>query len=295
MSQKSRDRRGFLDATVAALADEQHGVVSLGQLRAAGLGQDAVDWRARCGRLHRLHRGVFAVGHRRISARGRLWAAVLACGGPEHCLLSHRSAASLYDLMPEPAIVEVTTRRESRSMPGIRVHRGAPADHHTVDGLPVTSPTRTLLDLATILTEHRLERLCHRAEQLRLPIEPFESRRGARRLRRVLNRLDEPQVTRSELEDRFLSLVVSAHLPTPRTNARVCGMEVDFLWPAQRLVVEVDGAATHLTRHAFERDRERDRVLTLAGFRVVRFTWRDVVRRPRTVAAQLRSLLCSGA
>lgn len=210
-------------------------------------------------------------------------------------MLSHQSAASLYDLMPQPRIIDVTTRRESRSMPGIRVHRGAPDTHHTVEGLPLTSPTRTLLDLATILTEHRLERVCHRAEQLRLPIEPFDGQRGAKHLRRVLQRIAEPQITRSELEDRFLSLVASANLPAPRTNARVLDYEVDFLWPRHRLVVETDGAATHLTRQAFERDRERDRALVAAGYRVVRFTWRDVVRRPRRVAAELRGLISSAA
>ena len=210
-------------------------------------------------------------------------------------MLSHRAAASLYDLMPQPRMIDVTTRRQSRSMPGIRVHRGAPQEHDTIEGLPLTSPTRTLLDLATVLTEHRLSRVCHRAEQLRLPIEPFDGERGAKRLRRVLARLDEPQLTRSELEDRFLSLVDSANLPSPRTNARVSGYEVDFLWAQHKLVVETDGTATHLTRSAFERDRERDRRLTIAGYRVVRFTWRDVVRRPKSVAAELRGLISSAA
>lgn len=220
---------------------------------------------------------------------------MLACGGAQRCVLSHQSAASVYDLMPQPRITHVKTLRQSRSMPGIAVHRGDPGKRHEIEGLPLTSPTRTLLDLATVLTEHHLERVCHRAEQHRLHIEPFDGERGAKRLRRVLRRVDEPQITRGDLEERFLSLIESAHLPRPRTNTRVLNLEVDFLWPAHRLVVETDGAATHLTRQAFERDRERDRILTLGGYRVVRFTWRDVVATPETVTTVLRALICSRA
>ena len=295
MWRETRPPDVFLATTVGEAAFRQHGVVSVEQLHALGVSDDAVRRWVERGLLHRLHRGVFAVGHRRITARGRLWAAVLACGGPQRCVLSHQSAASVYDLMPQPRITHVKTLRQSRSMRGIEVHRGHPGERHEIDGLPLTSPTRTLLDLATVLTEHHLERVCHKAEQHRLHVEPFDGERGAKRLRRVLRRLDEPEITRSELEERFLSLVASAHLPSPRTNARVLDLEVDFLWPRQRLVVETDGAATHLTRQAFERDRERDRILTLGGSRVVRFTWRDVIGTPETVATALRALICSRA
>jgi very-short-patch-repair endonuclease len=296
MRQEVRHGDVLLDASVAEVAFRQHGVISVAQLRAAGVRHDAVRRRVERGELHRLHRAVYAVGHRRISARGWLWAAILACGGPERAMLSHRSAAAVWDLMPQPRITDVTTTRESRSQPGIRVHRGRPKERATIDGLPATSPTGTLLDLATVLTEHRLERVCHRAEQLRLPIGSVEGR-GAKRLRRVLERMagEEPQITRSELEDRFLALVDSANVPAPRTNARVLGYEADFLWPDKRLIVETDGAATHLTPAAFERDRARDRKLTLAGYRVVRFTWRQVVHEPHGVAAELRGLISSGA
>ena len=298
MRQETHHSDGLLDTSarehrIAALAERQHGVLSMSQLREMGFGRGAIERRIANGRLHRLHRGVYAVGHRRITGRGWLWAAILACGGPERAMLSHRSAASLWDLMPQPRTTDVTTLAESRSMPGIRVHRGKPEERAEIDGLPVTSATRTLLDLATILTEHRLERVCHRAEHLRLPIHPFDGRRGAERLRRVLDRMrDEPlQMTRSELEDRFLSLVDSAHLPMPRTNATVLDYEVDFLWPAHHLIAETDGAATHLTLAAFERDRRRDVRLTLAGYRVVRFTWRQVVDDGGAVAAALSELL----
>ncbi len=215
-------------------------------------------------------------------------------------MLSHQAAASLWDLMPHPRIIDITTRAESRSMPGIRVHRGGTDNTTVVDGLPLTSPTWTLLDLAPVLTEHRLERISHRAEQLRLldmrELETFDGRRGVVKLRRAVATLtlEEPNITRNDLEERFLSLVDSANLPKPRTNARVLDYEVDFLWPDHRLIVETDGRETHFTLTAFERDRERDAALTAVGYRVVRFTWRQVIHDPERVAKTLRELL-SGA
>lgn len=295
MWREPRHSDALLATTVGEVAFRQHGVISLEQLRTLDVSRNRVRRWVQRGLLHRLHRGVYAVGHRRITPRGRVWAAFLACGGPERALLSHHTAGWLYDLMPLPATVDVTTRAASRSMPGIRVHRGGRVERHEVEGLPLTSPTRTLLDLATVLTEHELERVCHKAEQRRLHVEPFGGERGAKRLRKVLARLDEPQITRHELEERFLVLLRTARLPQPRCNARVLGMEVDFLWPEHRLAVETDGAATHLTRQAFERDRERDRTLTLGGYRVVRFTWRQVVGDARSVADTLRALICSRA
>jgi hypothetical protein len=153
------------------------------------------------------------------------------------------------------------------------------------DGLPVTSVARTLVDLAGVLTAHQLERTCHRAEVLRRSdaahvdrLLATTRRRGARNLRAALATLTrvDPAITRSELEERFLALVAEAGLPRPVVNAQVAGHEVDFVWPRQRLVVETDGAATHLTPTAFEEDRRRDAALQVAGFRVVRFTWRQI-------------------
>ena len=296
-------RRGDAQLTtrrreVAELARRQHGVVSVAQLRALGFTRDAVRRAAESGRLHRVHRGVYAVGHKRIGARGRLWAAVLACGGPERAVLSHQSAASVWDLMPQPSVIDVITLGAARSLPGIRVHRAKIGERAEVEGLPLTSPMRTLLDLATVLTEHRLERVCHRAEQLRLidVAKMPERGRGVARLRRAIESVERtgPQITRSELEERFLSLVAEAGLPKPRTNARVLGYEVDFLWPDHRLIVETDGVATHFTLAAFENDRARDAKLLSAGYRVIRFTWRQVVEEPRRVVRTLRELL-SGA
>jgi hypothetical protein len=300
---------GFLvprgDLAVAELAERQHGVVSTAQLHAAGVAQGAVEWRVRHGRLHRIHRGVYAVSHRRLTPRARMWAAVLACGGVGRAVLSHRTAAAAWDLSSLPAgKLDVTTMGRSSSTAGLRVHEAHTLDLlddvvRRPDGLPVTNVARTLVDLAAVLAAHQLERACHRAEVLRLLDASDVHRRleggrcrGARNLRAALASLaaSPPDITRSELEERFLALVAGAGLPRPEVNAVVCGHEVDFLWRRQRLVVETDGAAAHLTPTAFEEDRSRDAVLQLAGFRVVRFTYRQITRRRRVVEV-VRGLL----
>lgn len=289
------------DPAVAALAIVQHGPVSVAQLRAAGLRDDAIKHRVRRGRLHRVHRGVYAVGHPRLDARGRLWAALLACGGPGHAVACLRSAAAWWDLLPEPKRPDVATLRNSRSTAAIRVHRlrDLKASDLTTqpDGLRLTTPTRTLIDLAAILTRHRLERVCHRAEMLRLldttALGATRSRPGAANLRAALTTLagHDPDITRSDLEERFLALVAHAGLPRPRVNARVNGYEVDFWWPEHRLVVEVDGAGAHLTPTAFQADRGRTNALTLDGVTVLRFTYADVTARRRHVATQVSRAL----
>jgi predicted transcriptional regulator of viral defense system len=295
VSQEVLHSEGFLvsrcDPAVAELAERQHGVVSTAQLYAAGVAQGAVELRVRRGRLHQVHRGVYAVGQSRLTQRGRMWAAVLACGGADAAVLSHRTAAAAWDLRPLPAgKLDVTSLRRSTSTGKLRVHRGQRLDPlddvvRQPDGLPVTSVARTLVDLAGVLTAQQLERSCHRAEVLRrLDVSEVERllasarRRGAGALRAALATLAPaaPDITRSELEERLLALVAGAGLPRPEVNAVVAGHEVDFLWRRQRLVVETDGAATHLTPTAFEEDRRRDAALQVAGFRVVRFTWRQI-------------------
>lgn len=277
----------------------------MAQLRELGLTVDAVELRLRRGRLHRVHRGVYAVGHPRLTFRGQLWAGLLACGGPRRAALSHRSAAVVWDLLPAGASrIDLTTRASSHGTRALRVHRSRTLRPGDVvlqpDGLAVTSVARTLVDLAGVLTPHALERVCHRAQVVRLLDASAVAaqldrgrRRGARRLRAALQTLaaEEPTITRSALEERFLALVRSAGLPRPRTNARVLGFEVDVLWAHRRLVVELDGVASHLTPRAFERDRERDAVLQVARYAIVRFTWRQVVAEPDFVVATLRALL----
>jgi very-short-patch-repair endonuclease len=291
---------------VAELARRQHGVVSGAQLRTLGLGRGALQRGLEARRLLPVHRGVYAVGHARLTARGWFWAAVLACGGPEAAVLSHRSAASVWELLPTPSgAVEVTTLRDSASKPGVRVHESATLDRvadvwRDPDGLATTTVTRTLIDLADVLSAQRLRRAVHRAEILRLldagalraRLEVVPGRR-TRALEAIVAELAarEPEITRSELEHRFLALVDQFGLPRPRVNAVIVGLEVDFLWPDGRLIAETDGAATHLTPSAFEEDRRRDAALAVAGYRVVRFTRRRVVQQPQAVAATLRALL----
>lgn len=291
-----------VDVRVATLATRQHGMVSTAQLRGLGMSKDGILQRVRRGRLHPYCRGVYVVGHTALTREARLWVAVLACGGPSAAVVSHRSAAAVWDLVAAPGgPVDVTTLRQSKSTRAIRVHRSRtlrPADITDHDGLPLTTPTRTLIDLADVLSPQRLERVVHRAEILRLLDAAAVQRqldapgRRSATIRAALETLGVgTQVTRSVLEERMLRLVAHHRLPRPLVNFVVEGHEVDFFWSAARLCVETDGAGTHLTPTAFELDRERDAQLTLAGYRVVRFTWRQLRDRPQTVAATIRGLL----
>lgn len=280
------------DRAAAQIAERQGGAISTAQLRAVGLSDGAIKLRLRRGRLHPTHRGVYALGHPALTPRGRLWAAVLATGG----VLSHRTAAAAWELIAWPSgPIDITTLRCAHTRPGIRVHRGrlGPSEITTTeDGLPITTPMRALLDVATTLTPFRLERAVHRAAELGLldasPLPP--QRRGARRLRTAIQTLErhEPQITRSELEERFLKLVHDHHLPRPRTNVVVNGHEVDAYWPHARLIVELDSHEHHLNPEAFETDRARDHDHVISGDRVIRLTWTQLT--PPT-AARLQALL----
>jgi hypothetical protein len=294
-----------LDRAVGAVASRQHGVVSYQQLLDLGLRPDAIQWRLGKGQLLRLHKGVYAVGHLPLTAHGRWRAAVLACPGG---VLSHRSAAGLWQLRPSTGPGEVTVRTSGRRSPhGILAHvsRSLPADERTRrDGIPVTTVARTLLDLAGVLSPRDLERALEKGQRLHLLsarsverlIERTNGRRGAGRLAALLAEDRAAMtITRSELEARFLSLCRHAGLPTPLVNVHVVGFEVDALWPAERLVVELDGYAYHRTRTAFERDRARDAALLLAGYRVVRITSRMLEKQPRAVAEMVRSLLAGSS
>ena len=250
----------------------------------------------------RLYRGVYAVGHSYVGREGRRLAAALACG--EGAVLSHRTAASHWGLLDtQSARIDVTARRTREGAPGIRLHWSRsllPRDKVTHEGMPVTSVARTLLDLAATVRVDRLERALAQAERLELydgaairdVIDRSNGHRGSAALASAT--AHEPKLTRSELEAIFLRLVRRAGLPEPRTNVPLIGVdhpaaEVDFYCPAHRLVVETDGWETHRTRAAFERDRQRDAALTTAGQRVLRFTWRAVVRDGATVVERLRA------
>jgi very-short-patch-repair endonuclease len=266
------------DVAIARIASRQHGVLSVEQLLIAGVPRSGITRRLAAGRLHRIHRGVYAVGHPNIGDEGRWMAAVLACG--EGAALSHRSAAALWKIGPVPSSSDVTVRgsggRAIRK--GIRLHRSrtlSPTDLTRRDRIPVTKPARTLHDLRRILPDKQFAKALREAEYLRLPIG------------RVFN----PDHTRSELEAEFLALQRRHRLPQPEVNVQVDRFVVDFLWPSEQLIAEVDGWAAHKGRLAFETDRARDNRLGVLGFKVARFTWRQVTDEPRAVARTIRALL----
>ena len=282
------------------LAAAQFGVVSFAQLRAAGLGRGGIEKAVLGGRLLRLHTGVFAVGHPSLKVEGRRLAAVLACG--PGAVLSHRSAAAHWGLLAtQQQGVDVTAPRTRGGAPGIRLHTSRSLDAKdttTHEAIPITTIARTLLDLASTVRKDRLERALAQAERLQLydhrAITDVIARANGHRGKGTLARAtaQEPKLTRSELEAMFLALVRRAGLPEPDANSSLDapdhpGLEPDFYWPALRLVVETDGWETHGTKSAFRSDRRKDAALTAAGYRVMRFTYDDVVYEPDTVVARL--------
>jgi very-short-patch-repair endonuclease len=279
------------------LAGRQHGIVTRRQLLDLGLDDDDIGYRTEVGRLIRLHRGVYAVGHRPPSMQSRAMAAVLACG--EGAVLSHVSAAALWNVGPRWTVPMDVTVPGDRRPKGIRVHRapGLAAPDVTVHfGIPVTSPARTALDLAGRLDDKALTRAVNQARlngHLRLPDLKELLARSPGRPTRSLERLVEHATgpTRSELEDEFLRFVERYGFPRPEVNQVVAGHEVDMLWREQRLIVELDSRAHHDGDEPFETDRDRDADLLVAGFSVVRITWRRLTTSPDREASRLRALL----
>jgi very-short-patch-repair endonuclease len=282
---------------IGALAARQYGVVTRAQLIASGLGSAGISLRVRDGRLHRIHPGVYAVGHPVLVPRGRYMAAVLAGGG--EAALSHGSSAALRGVRGGSMPLHVTVPRTgAHSRPGLRFHRVRsldPADVEVVDGIRVTTMARTALDLAETSTPRSLAHLLERMEQLELfdlrelqaVIARNPGRHGIKVLADALD-LEAPRV--EELQRRFLRLVREAGLPEPLREAPIGPYRADFHWPAADLVVETDGRAWHATRAAFERDRLRDLELAALGIRTVRVTWRMVTRTAPQLAATLRRL-----
>jgi len=270
-----------VDVAVADLAGRQDGVVGRGQLAALGMTPGQVRHRLRTGRLHRVFRGVYAVGHEAIGDLGRVRAALMAAGPT--AVASHRTAAELHRLTPVmPRQVEVTvTRAGPRSRGGLTIHRTTrPPTITTARGLPVTAPSRTLADLAAELSADAFESLC--AEAL---VRHLVSARDLDAL------APDAAPTRSELERRFRRLVRDAGLPPPEVNPQHGATLPDFRWPGERVIVETDGWAAHQGRAAFERDRARDADRTGDGWAVLRFTARQVDDRPAWVVARLAATL----
>jgi very-short-patch-repair endonuclease len=294
-----------VDALIAELAARQYGVVSREQLLALGLSPDAIKYRLAKGLLHRLHRGVYLVGHPVPPPLALEMAAVLAFGG--RAVISHRSAAKLWELLPyEGEDVEVTVvgcglrRRE-----GVRVHAVRSLDRRDVTkrhGIPVTTPPRTVLDLAETEPERRVERAFEEGRisrrvnrrQLERLLARSPGRRGAAVLGDLLASEDEPRRTKSELEAYMLAILDSAGLPRPEVNAELGPYEVDLLWRREKLAAEVDSWRFHHTRQAFERDRQRDADLQAMGFRSMRITWRQMTSGREKLVARLAAALAIG-
>jgi very-short-patch-repair endonuclease len=294
------------DGRIAGLARRQYGLVERDQLAAMGVSRRAIAARLRSGRLHRVHAGVYAVGHQLLTREGRWMAAVLASG--PNAVLSHWSAAALWMIRPNSrSIIDVTDPVKSRSWDGIRRHHKAlPADEVTVmEGIPVTTVPRTIFDLAAtepldvvkaMLREAEFSQLHDRLSLWDL-VERYPGRRGIRKVRTALEALkDEPiDERKSRFEERFDPFLRRHRLPRGRFNQWILvgekRFQVDCFWPDQRQIVELDGWEGHKTRTAFREDRARDRRLRVAGFGVTRLTWNQLEDEPEAVASDLRVLL----
>jgi very-short-patch-repair endonuclease len=280
-----------VDWVIGELAGRQHGVVARRQLLAVGVTGRAIERRIEGGRFHRVRSGVYTVGHQVLSQHGWWMAAVLAAG--PGAVLGHRSAAALWRIRATARTrVEVTVPRKLRPRTGLHPHCAVlPADEVTAkDGIPVTAPARTLLDLAAVVDRQTLDRALNEAEVQRLQgpselLERYEGRRGTATLRALL--LNARRSTRSPLEAEFSAFLEAHGIPRPDTNTIIEGYECDAVWRQARLIVELDGYATHGTRRAFERDRARDRRLQARGWR----TTRQLSSEPADLAAELLSSL----
>jgi hypothetical protein len=290
-----------LDRAAAELAGRQHGIVARWQLLELGFSRDQV--KRRMGRdLHRLHQGVYAYGHRSISVESRWIAATLAFG--PRAVLSHRSAAQLWGLLPRSSIAPEVTRPGHVGRPHLVARQGLvlPDEIGRERGIPVTSVPRTLFDLAATRSEREVERAWNEVE-LRgytdaLSVLDLVDRYPGRRGTLLLARLAGDKtlgITRSELEEAFLGLVDRFGLPRPRLNAHLAVrgrfFEIDCLWEDRRVAVELDGAKAHGTIRALNRDRERDRILAAEGYTTTRITWDHIHRTPTEVADDLRRIL----
>jgi very-short-patch-repair endonuclease len=303
---RALERPHGLDARIAELADRQHGVVTWDQLAALGLGREAIARRVRAGRLHRLYSGVYSVGHRILSRHGRWLAAVLSRGPA--AVLSHRSAAALWGIRDHcGGSIDVTSPSKAKSRGAIRAHHVAllPDEVTIEDTIPATTVPRTIFDLATD-TPHAVEPALRRSEYLRLHdrlslpgyLHRYPGHRGNKAIRAALARIEETTGrSRSDMEERFIRFIDHHGLPRPNLNAWLTigpdRFQADCLWPAQRLIAELDSWSAHGTRSAFRSDKTRDRKLLAAGYATTRIAWSHLDDEPDAVATDLRTLLTS--
>ena len=282
---------------MADLAARQAGVVGWAQLRELGLGKATITRWVDSGRLHRVHPGVYAVGHQRLALAGRLQAALLYSG--PGAVLSHTTAAWLWGLFEAvPRRIHVTAAARRRPLASLCAHRTQRVEVTIRSGFAVTPVSRTLLDPGSVLPSARLLRVLAEAEfrglldSREVERELGRGRPGSAALRSALDQhLPSLAETRSALEERFLVLCRRSAIELPLVNARVAGMVVDALWPRHRLVVELDGQAAHAPAARVVIDRDRELRLRRAGFVILRYSWEQLVRSPEIVREELRSRL----
>jgi very-short-patch-repair endonuclease len=288
------------------VAAAQRGLVHRSQILEVGIGRGSIAHRVSVGSLHRVLPSVFAVGHPALQPGAFETAVLLFCG--DDCVLSHGTAAALWGMVPAapPAVSVTVVRRHLRQPPSVRVHRVDELDSRDIrfrDGLPVTAPARTLIDFAGEASGGALEAAVNEArvlqlvtdEQLEQAMDRCPLRTGVGHLRALLTGERGPALTRSEAERRLRRMVERGQLPWPQFNVWLHGHLVDALWPAAKLVVEVDGYGVHGHRHAFESDRRRDQRLAAEGFVVVRMTMRQLRDEPMAVLASLAQALAVAA
>jgi very-short-patch-repair endonuclease len=292
-----------LELQIAQIAGRQDNLITWEQLVRVGVGRRAVARRVESGRWQRIHKAVYLIGPALPTLSAKARAAVLTCG--HGAALSHRTAAVMWKLLPispEPELHVMVAGRNPGVKPGIRIHRVAelPEDELAVrQGIPLTTPARTICDLAateplrdleSALAEARIHRLAT-DRQITKVIHRAPTRPGAPTIRTLLEQEDDSGYTRSKAERLLRDLIAKADLERPLFNEPVLGFVVDALWPRQRVIVEVDGYTYHQHRAAFERDRRRDQQLTAAGYRVIRITWIQLRDRPiETIAAIVKTL-----
>jgi hypothetical protein len=292
---------------MARRARSQGGVVTARQLAACGIDSDAITVRVRRGQLHPLYRGVYAVGHDALTPVASFAAAVLACGAGA-VLSDYAAAAHLGMRRGDDRFPEVTVPRAGgRKIDGIRVHRRQldPRDVCTRDGIRVTRPARTILDVAATMPPAALRRMVRQAQAERIVtmrqlldvLARHRGHRGAAKLRAVI--ADGPTPTRSELEDHVLALVVQAGIERPEINPRLeidgRRVEPDLLWRRRRLIVECDGRQWHSDPLSQADDEARQALLEAHGYRVLRVTWQQAMTHPRQTVARIRAALAAAA
>jgi very-short-patch-repair endonuclease len=284
----------------------QKGFALREQVLEAGFGRGAIVHRLSTGRLRERYRGVYLVDRTSVEPLGEEMAAILHFRG--HAVLSHRTAAAVWGLLDNlpPGVSLTIVGKQGRARHGLCLHRVPRLDRRDIrvrDGLPLTSPARTFLDLAAEATDAELEeavaagliRGLARLDEIRAVLRRARGRKGAARLARLLDAGQASGFTRSKAERQMRALLRAAELPQPRANVPLLGYVADFLWSEHKLIVEVDGYLFHSDKTSFESDRRRDQVFAAAGYTVIRVTWTQLSTEPLAVVARIAQALAARA